>query len=567
MKKLFCALLSILMMLSCFVPLLGENMSLSTTVYAADDGDYKKVSFLSKHSINAYLGSTVRVGYEDDVYFDRCNDCISDGYGHPFEIEVDNQYTYQDYAFSGSIISAKEDDDDNSVLIISCKKVGKVVLRIYAQDDYDYEEDYDGVYDEITINVIAVPASKITVTEIKPQKYTGSNITPTPTVKFEKQTLVKNKDYTLSYKNNKNIGTATVVITLKGSYSGTIKKSFKIVPTISKTTASAYIGQSFTLSVKSSAKVSWKSSKTSVAKVSGAGKVTAVGKGTATITATSGGYSLTCKVTVKGISLNVTNKTLYVCQTYALKVSGNGSVKWKSSNANVASVSSKGVVTAKASGNATITATVGGTSASCKVTVKNQALSETKITIYTGKTKKLKLNGAVKAVTWSSSNNQIATVDKNGTVKGKKAGTAKIYAKHNSKTYTCTVTIKKTATKPAITVNSFTWDINSAGGVEPEITLTNNRSKTIKYIDFTIYFYDRFREPVYNEIGYYNYENMRIVGPIASGKKDTYYWKPVFYNSQVSAIGVFDFLVTYTDNTTEKVKCSTLWHDEYYYYK
>lgn len=63
--------------------------------------------------------------------------------------------------------------------------------------------------------------------------YTGKSIKPDMVIKDGSYTLVKDTDYTLSYKNNKSIGTATVTATLKGGYTGTIKKSFSIVPSAS----------------------------------------------------------------------------------------------------------------------------------------------------------------------------------------------------------------------------------------------------------------------------------------------------------------------------------------------
>ena len=51
---------------------------------------------------------------------------------------------------------------------------------------------------------------------------------PTVTIKLEGKTLVKNTDYTVIYKNNKNIGIANVIVYGKGEYSGTISKNFTI---------------------------------------------------------------------------------------------------------------------------------------------------------------------------------------------------------------------------------------------------------------------------------------------------------------------------------------------------
>lgn len=60
--------------------------------------------------------------------------------------------------------------------------------------------------------------------------YTGKAMKPAVVVKYNNMKLQKGKDYELSYHNNKNIGTATIIIAGKGSYTGTKKVNFKIVP-------------------------------------------------------------------------------------------------------------------------------------------------------------------------------------------------------------------------------------------------------------------------------------------------------------------------------------------------
>ncbi len=71
---------------------------------------------------------------------------------------------------------------------------------------------------------------KATVSGISTKAFTGKNITQSITVKYNGKTLKNGTDYTVSYSNNKKIGTATVKITGKGSYTGTITKTFKINP-------------------------------------------------------------------------------------------------------------------------------------------------------------------------------------------------------------------------------------------------------------------------------------------------------------------------------------------------
>ena len=71
---------------------------------------------------------------------------------------------------------------------------------------------------------------KATVSGISTKAFTGKNITQSITVKYNGKTLKNGTDYTVSYSNSKKIGTATVKIAGKGSYTGTITKTFKINP-------------------------------------------------------------------------------------------------------------------------------------------------------------------------------------------------------------------------------------------------------------------------------------------------------------------------------------------------
>ena len=71
---------------------------------------------------------------------------------------------------------------------------------------------------------------KATVSGISNKSYTGKNITQSITVKYNGKTLKNGTDYTVSYSNNKKVGTATVKIAGKGSYTGTVTKTFKINP-------------------------------------------------------------------------------------------------------------------------------------------------------------------------------------------------------------------------------------------------------------------------------------------------------------------------------------------------
>ena len=126
--------------------------------------------------------------------------------------------------------------------------------------------------------------------------------------------------------------------------------------------------------------VTWSSSNTSVATVSN-GVVKAVGEGSANITASAGGKSAVCQVTVNpvripvtGISLDLKEASIYVGETLTLVATvspadaTDKSVAWTSDDPKVATVDPKGVVTAVAPGTCTITAQSGDFSAKCTVT-------------------------------------------------------------------------------------------------------------------------------------------------------------------------------------------------------
>ena len=75
-----------------------------------------------------------------------------------------------------------------------------------------------------------INVAKGSVTQVKAKTYTGKSIGQTPKVVVNKYRLLLNKDYKITYKNNKSVGTATMIITGIGRYGGQIKKTFVINP-------------------------------------------------------------------------------------------------------------------------------------------------------------------------------------------------------------------------------------------------------------------------------------------------------------------------------------------------
>ena len=162
------------------------------------------------------------------------------------------------------------------------------------------------------------------------------------------------------------------------------------------------------------------------------------------------------------VSVSPTSATLYVGSTRQLKATKkntSATPKWTSSNTKVATVSSKGLVTAKSKGTATITVKVSNKTAKCKITVKNVIvkLNSSSKTIYVGSsaTVKATVTGSNKSVSWISSNSSVAPLKATGNtvnVIAKKSGKAKISAKLENTTVTCNVYVYDYVTQ--ITLNT-----------------------------------------------------------------------------------------------------------------
>ncbi len=88
----------------------------------------------------------------------------------------------------------------------------------------------NGNFSTLSIPVsVSADIANATVAEIADQAYTGTAVTPKPTVTLAGKTLVLDKDYTLSYENNVARGKAVVTITGKGNYAGSTARDFNIV--------------------------------------------------------------------------------------------------------------------------------------------------------------------------------------------------------------------------------------------------------------------------------------------------------------------------------------------------
>lgn len=111
-------------------------------------------------------------------------------------------------------------------------------------------------------------------------------------------------------------------------------------------------------------------------------------------------------------------------------------------------------------------------------------LNKSKVTLYEGKTYQLKLKGTDDSITWKSSNEYVATVDKKGKVTAVDAGYSYITATCGSKEYTCRVTVKFDNKAAAKNVSFERYNIDN--GI---VTVVTNNNDTHVSIADTIYFY------------------------------------------------------------------------------
>ena len=360
-------------------------------------------------------------------------------------------------------------------------------------------------------------------------------------------------------------GTVTVTLTTNtGSASCKVKVKN---PVLSDRTATACIGDSYTLSVShAKSDVTWSSADKTIAKVSSKGKVTALSKGVVNITATVGEVKLKCEFTVtktpkiyenymvvkktylkdsytnlkslvqvpKQTVLKISEfyysdtftygktsyngkegwiivnkckyvngtiggirylirpyitekeKTLYLREKFNFEVlDADKPITYATLDKKVVKINDEGLVTGVGKGESAVTATIGKTVLTIKVKVNNPEFKDKEISLVKDKTKQLEIIGGSGKITWKSSDEKVATVDKNGLVTATGFGKATITATRNGVDITCTVK----GFDPIFAVTQKTVRVNqtkklrilqSTGG---KITWKSSNTKLVKVND------------------------------------------------------------------------------------
>jgi len=165
------------------------------------------------------------------------------------------------------------------------KNAGKATILIKGKKNYS-----GTLTRKFTIRRRSLKGAKVTVPA---RTYNGKARQPAPTVKIGSRTLKQGRDFTVSYRNNKNAGKATILIKGKKNYTGTLTRKFTIRKAAPKLTFSQKSitkekgNNAFTnkLARKTDGRLTFASSNQKVATVnSSTGRVTIKGKGKAVIT-------------------------------------------------------------------------------------------------------------------------------------------------------------------------------------------------------------------------------------------------------------------------------------------
>ena len=435
-----------------FYPYNWNNNDKFTRNSPSTDGvGHYNVKFGAK--ISSHLKGTYDIDYNYAIY--KEGEFIE--YLYPFEIEnpkfgINYNMEEEDYFPSGyeSLMTLPHIDNDGAGNIIHGKSFREpgtyYIIPVSRQHgDLEWKPNYDS--DKKFIKAVIDENDLLTLYKGDSSDYPGNGI-----VTLNKKEVVVRKNKT---------------VTLKATVSPT------------------------TLEDKS---VKWKSSDKTIATVSSSGKVTGVKSGVVTITCTSvaTGAKATCKVTVGTITLNKKEvivrkkKSVTLTPTVYPSTLEDKSVKWKSSDKTIATVSSSGKVTGVKSGVVTITCTSNATglSTTCKVTVGTITLNKSEVIVRKKKT--VTLTPTVyptsledKSVTWKSSDESVATVSSDGVVTGIKSGVITITCTSNATglSTTCKVTVATIA----LNKSSATITVGNTLTLKPTVYPTTLEDQSVTW--------------------------------------------------------------------------------------
>jgi hypothetical protein len=192
----------------------GECSSLASVTLPNTVTEIADLAFFECPSLKTVMipKSVTSIGMEGfDSKSLKTINCYLGSFGETYAKNHDISYKLLDHTHSYKTKVVKPTTSSKGYTLKTCSSCGDEIKSNY------------------TAKLIAMSKCKATISKSS-YAYTGKAIKPTVTVKYGSTKLKKGTDYTVSYKNNTKTGKATITIKGKGKYSGTITKTFNIVP-------------------------------------------------------------------------------------------------------------------------------------------------------------------------------------------------------------------------------------------------------------------------------------------------------------------------------------------------
>lgn len=385
-----------------------------TNLYVAETSRINNIVACNDVSLDIALGNRLNYTTTSDIMLDESVERISDTNGSYYRRRcnlnkdvkgsVDFANSVTSYTYTGNYITPNVTVKANDKVLVK----GKDYTVSYT-NNMNYGNataivngigDYSGQLTK-QFSITRYDIKGCTVNSLSTMTYTGKELQPTVTVKHGSKTLILGTDYTLTWNNNINAGTANVIIAgTNKNYAGSKVVSFTIArANISNASFSfgtvVYNGKAQTPKAQAA-------SYNSVSLINGshytvkysnnvnAGTATAIVTGTGNFTGTKN-VPFTIqgkeqKIVCTSDSVSIVYEKSATRDLGAVNKEGGGKLSYKSSNTSVVTVNSSGIITVKGYGRATVTVTAAA-KGNYRTTTKNISVKvvpkKTKITSLT----------------------------------------------------------------------------------------------------------------------------------------------------------------------------------------
>ena len=304
-------------------------------------------------------------------------------------------------------------------------------------------------------SIIPADIAQAAVSGVVQKTYTGQELTQDAVLQYGSVQLQEDRDYTVSYENNQQIGTATVTFTGCGNWTGSLSEDFRIIDPVDQMGADGTaLGKGASAQAAEKFITTRASDKDPAGSMAGPLLLRSTKQTTKTQTVQWKKVSGASKYVLYGNKCGKSNKMKKIASVtgnkYNVKKAGGKKLKAKTYYKYIVVALDKdnNVVTAS---RLIYTATSGGKAANPK-SVKIKAPAKNKVTVKTGKTVKIKASVTkpakkkvkkYRAISFESTDPAVAAVSSKGIVTGKKKGSCKIYVYAQNGVYkTITVTVK-----------------------------------------------------------------------------------------------------------------------------